>query len=168
MAPDSFFPHDFLFTFYFFFMNIFVAKLDWNTSSEGLLEAFERYGEVSSAKVIMDRETGRSKGYGFVEMPNDDEGREAISSLNGSMLDGRAILVKESDPAPKDNRGGGGGFRNKRPRIQRGRDNYSRDNNRDRDSRDRNRDRGYNRDNRDNRDRNRNNYRDYNDRDNRY
>lgn len=90
-------------------MNIFVAKLDFSIDSSDLREAFEQYGEVSSAKIITDRDTGRSKGYGFVEMPNDDEGSEAISQLNNSELSGREIVVKESEPRNNDRRGGGGG-----------------------------------------------------------
>lgn len=90
-------------------MNIFVAKLDYNTSSDDLRDAFEAYGDVDSAKVVMDRETGRSKGFGFVEMPNDDEGQNAIDGLNESELDGRTIVVKKA--TPKEDRGsGGGGF----------------------------------------------------------
>ncbi len=95
-------------------MNIFVAKLSYNTSESTLLGAFEAYGEVNSAKIIMDRETGRSKGFGFVEMPNDDEAKQAIASLNDSEMDGRTIVVKESEP--RENRGGGnrGGFNRNR------------------------------------------------------
>jgi len=89
-------------------MNIFVAKLSYETSTETLQSVFEAYGEVESAKIIMDRDTGRSKGYGFVEMPNDDEGLAAIEDLNDSDLDGRQIVVKKADP-PRNNRGGGGG-----------------------------------------------------------
>ena len=85
-------------------MNIFVAKLNFDTQSEDLKEAFEQFGEVTSANVIMDKETGKSKGFGFVEMPNDDEANEAISQLNHSNLDGRTIVVKKAEP-----RGGGGG-----------------------------------------------------------
>ena len=87
-------------------MNIFVTKLSYDTSSEALQEAFEAFGEVSSAKVITDRDSGRSKGYGFVEMENDDEAREAINALNESELDGRTIIVKEA--RPKEERPGGG------------------------------------------------------------
>ena len=89
-------------------MNIFVAKLDYNTSSEDLQDVFSQYGEIDSAKVIFDRETGRSRGFGFVEMPNDDEGQAAIDGLNGSDLDGREIVVKKAEPR-NNNRGGGGG-----------------------------------------------------------
>jgi RNA recognition motif-containing protein len=98
-------------------MNIFVAKLSYNTSESTLLGAFEAYGEVNSAKVIMDRETGRSKGFGFVEMPNDDEAKQAISALNESEMDGRTIVVKESEPRERGDRnrgGGGGGFNRNR------------------------------------------------------
>ena len=79
-------------------MNIFVAKLNYATSEDALRQAFEAFGTVDSAKVIMDRETNRSKGFGFVEMPDDNEAREAISSLNDSELDGRTIVVKKANP----------------------------------------------------------------------
>lgn len=79
-------------------MNIFVAKLNYNTQDEALLAAFEEFGTVDSAKVIFDRETGRSKGFGFVEMPNDAEGKKAIAALNNTELDGRTIVVKEAEP----------------------------------------------------------------------
>ncbi|MEM8527647.1 MAG: RNA-binding protein [Bacteroidota bacterium] len=87
-------------------MNIFVAKLDYDTTSEDLQSAFEQFGEVDSAKVIMDRDTGRSKGFGFVEMPNDDEALSAIENLNDTEMDGRTIVVKKAEP--RENRGGGG------------------------------------------------------------
>ncbi len=94
-------------------MNIFVAKLNFSTRSEGLQETFERFGEVESANVIMDRETGRSKGFGFVEMPNDAEGQAAIQALDGTELDGSTIVVKKAEP--RESRGGGnsggGGFK---------------------------------------------------------
>lgn len=90
-------------------MNIFVAKLSFDTDSEGLREAFEAYGEVSSAKVITDFNTGKSKGYGFVEMVNDDEARQAIQDLDNTELDGHTIVVKEARPKEEMNRGGGGG-----------------------------------------------------------
>jgi len=79
-------------------MNIFVAKLSWGTTDEGLRDAFEAYGEVASAKVIMDRDTGRSKGFGFVEMDNDSEAQSAIKGLDQSVLDGRTIVVKKEEP----------------------------------------------------------------------
>jgi len=95
-------------------MNIFVAKLSYNTSDSKILSAFEAYGEVASAKIVMDRETGRSKGFGFVEMPNDDEAQAAINGLNNTEMDGRTIVVKASEPKEQRpsggfNRGGGGG-----------------------------------------------------------
>ncbi|MEQ8904667.1 RNA-binding protein [Ekhidna sp.] len=79
-------------------MNIFVAKLNYATSEDALRQAFEEFGTVDSAKVIMDRDTQRSKGFGFVEMPNDDEGNQAIASLNETELDGRTIVVKKANP----------------------------------------------------------------------
>jgi len=91
-------------------MNIFVAKLNYSTSSEKLQEIFERYGEVSSAKVIMDRDSGRSKGFGFVEMPNDEEGNQAIDALNETDLDGNTIVVKKARPKEEGGGGGRGGF----------------------------------------------------------
>ncbi|MDX1940110.1 MAG: RNA-binding protein [Saprospiraceae bacterium] len=88
-------------------MNIFVAKLNFSTQSEDLQEAFEAYGAVDSAKVINDQFSGKSKGFGFVEMPNDDEAMNAIEALDNSDLDGNTIVVKKAEP--RENRGGGGG-----------------------------------------------------------
>jgi RNA recognition motif-containing protein len=85
--------------------NIFVGSLAWATTSEGLEQAFGQYGVVTSAKVISDRETGRSKGFAFVEM--DSGGDEAIEALNGSDMDGRQIVVNEA--RPREERSGGGG-----------------------------------------------------------
>jgi len=79
-------------------MNIFVAKLNYKTSSDTLRAAFESFGEVTSSKIIRDRETGRSKGYGFVEMPDDSAANEAIQKLNDTELDGRQIVVKQANP----------------------------------------------------------------------
>lgn len=79
-------------------MNIFVAKLSPATKSEDLQELFEEFGVVNSAKVIMDRETGKSKRYGFVEMENDDEGMAAIDRLNDSDFDNSRIVVKKARP----------------------------------------------------------------------
>ena len=87
--------------------NIFVGSLAWGTTSEGLEQAFAEFGVVTSAKVISDRETGRSKGFGFVEM--ESGGDEAIEALNGADLDGRQIVVNEA--RPREDRGGGGGGR---------------------------------------------------------
>lgn len=88
-------------------MNIFVAKLNFDTQEDDLRDAFEEFGQVDTVKIIMDKFTGRSKGFGFVEMPNDDEGRAAIADLNDTEFDGRTIVVKKAEP--RENRGGGGG-----------------------------------------------------------
>lgn len=92
-------------------MNIFVAKLSFDTQESDLQSAFEEYGDVDSVKIIMDKFTGKSKGFGFVEMPNDDEGRNAIDGLNETELDQRTIVVKKAEPRERrdNNRGGGGG-----------------------------------------------------------
>ncbi len=97
-------------------MNIFVAKLDYDTQEADLRDAFEAYGEVDSVKIIIDKFTNRSKGFGFVEMQNEEEALAAIEGLNESELDGRTIVVKKSQPksSPRQNRGGGGYNRNYR------------------------------------------------------
>ncbi len=95
-------------------MNIFVAKLNFRTDSDTLKQAFEEFGEVSSAKVIMDHETGKSKGFGFVEMPDDDEAQEAINSLNDTELNGHTIVVKKANP--RENSNSGGNNYNSRPK----------------------------------------------------
>ncbi len=82
---------------------IFVGGLAWATTSEGLRKAFEAYGEVTEAKVITDRETGRSKGFGFVTMQNDADAEAAIQEMNGKELDKRAIRVNEANPTSKPN-----------------------------------------------------------------
>jgi len=95
-------------------MNIFVAKLNFDTDSDRLREVFEGYGEVNSAKVIMDRETGNSKGFGFVEMPNDEEAKAAIEELNDNELDGNTIVVKVAEDRSNDRGGGRGGYNDRR------------------------------------------------------
>ncbi|MDX1408565.1 MAG: RNA-binding protein [Saprospiraceae bacterium] len=93
-------------------MNIFVAKLSYNTEESTLRQSFEQFGAVDSVKIIMDKYEGRSKGFGFVEMPNDDEAMRAIEELNDSTLDGRQIVYKKARPRTenrRDFRGGGGG-----------------------------------------------------------
>ena len=90
-------------------MNIFVAKLNFDTQEDDLRDAFEEFGVVDSVKIIMDKFTSRSKGFGFVEMPNDDEARAAIADLNDQEFDGRTIVVKKAEP--RENRGNGGGYR---------------------------------------------------------
>ena len=79
-------------------MNIYVGNLPYSLSEGSLKEMFEEYGEVSSAKIIFDRMTGRPKGFGFVEMPNDSEGENAISALNGKEIDGRQAKVNKARP----------------------------------------------------------------------
>lgn len=82
-------------------MNLFVASLNFKTRREDLQKAFEVYGQVTSAKIVKDRVTGRSKGFGFVEMPNDEEAARAIAGLNDTELDGRKIVVKQANPRPE-------------------------------------------------------------------
>ena len=102
-------------------MNIFVGSLPFSIEEADLRESFEAYGTVDSVKIITDKFTGRSKGFGFVEMPNDDEALKAIEELNGATVQGRAIVVNKSEPKPEgerrsfnnnsrggDSRGGGG------------------------------------------------------------
>jgi len=118
-----------------FLMNIFVAKLNPGTDADGLEQLFSNYGEVNSTKVIMDRETGRSKCFGFVEMANDDEGLKAIEELNDSEFDGNNIVVKKSEPKPES---GGNNYRNNdRNRSNNRYDNRRNDRGRDRDRNDR-------------------------------
>ena len=91
-------------------MNIFVAKLSWDTQESDLRAAFEQFGEVSSCTIVFDKMLNRSKGFGFVEMANDDEAQEAINNLDGVELDGRNIVVKKAEPpAKRENKFGGGG-----------------------------------------------------------
>jgi RNA recognition motif-containing protein len=79
-------------------MNIYVGNLSYSLTEEELREAFAAYGEVSSAKVLMDRETGRSRGFGFVEMPNQSEAETAVSEVNGKEVGGRPLRVNEARP----------------------------------------------------------------------
>jgi RNA recognition motif-containing protein len=79
-------------------MNIYVGNLSYQMSEDELRDAFSAFGDVSLVKILMDRETGRSRGFGFVEMPNQSEGETAISNLNGKDLGGRALRVNEARP----------------------------------------------------------------------
>lgn len=79
-------------------MNIFVSNLSFGVTDEDLKGFFEEFGEVESAKVILDKETRRSRGFGFVEMPDNDQAREAIKSLDGGSIDGRPLKVNEAKP----------------------------------------------------------------------
>ena len=85
-------------------MNIFIAGLSYNITDSDLSDLFGEYGDISSAKVIMDRETGRSKGYGFVEIENEEEAKKAIEELNGAEYDGRVISVSEARPRTEEPR----------------------------------------------------------------
>ncbi len=95
-------------------MNIFIANLNFKVQSEKLQEIFEEYGEVSSAKIVFDRETGRSKGFGFVEMPNDDDAKRAIEDLDGVEIEGKTIVVKIAKPREEGDRPRNQGRSNKR------------------------------------------------------
>jgi|ERR1051326_1246064 RNA recognition motif-containing protein len=102
-------------------MNIYVSNLNFKLQDEDLKNIFTSMGEVSSAKVIKDNQSGRSRGFGFVEMPNDDDARAAIEKLNGTEVDGRAIVVNEARPRTEGGNGGGGfkrrgGFDSRRER----------------------------------------------------
>ena len=95
-------------------MDIYCGNLAYATTDDGLKAAFAAFGEVTSARVVTDRMTGRSKGFGFVEMPNRDQAQAAIDALNGKELDGRPIRVNESQPKPREQRRGGYGDRRDR------------------------------------------------------
>ena len=114
-------------------MNIFIAGISYNLSNADLGELFEEFGEVISAKIVMDRETGRSKGFGFVEMPNDEEGNAAIAALNEKEIDGKTLAVSVARPREEgprrnsnygNNRGGGYGGGNRGGGYGGGRDRY--------------------------------------------
>ena len=87
--------------------NIYVGNLTWDTTADDLLALFQQYGAVARAQVITDRETGRSRGFGFVEMDNDAEAQKSIDDLNGKPFRGRPLTVNEA--RPREDRGGGGG-----------------------------------------------------------
>ena len=89
-------------------MNIYVSNLSFNVQDEDLREFFAEYGEVSSAKVIMDKFTNRSRGFGFVEMPDNAAAQKAIQELDGATVEGRAIKVSEAKPREERSGGGGG------------------------------------------------------------
>ncbi|MEK9675464.1 MAG: RNA-binding protein [Chloroflexota bacterium] len=89
---------------------LFVGSLAWATDSAGLRAAFEKFGEIEEAQVVNDRETGRSRGFGFVTFTDEGSSAQAIAEMNGSELDGRPIVVNEArDQSPRG--GGGGGYR---------------------------------------------------------
>ena len=103
-------------------MNIYVGNLSWGLKDQDLANMFTPYGEVASAKIVMDKFTQRSKGFGFVEMPNDEQAQAAIAQLNGTEIEGRNLVVNESRPKEGGDSGGykkrggfggggGGGFK---------------------------------------------------------
>ena len=101
-------------------MNIYVSNLNFSTTSESLQELFAAYGEIESARIIIDRETGRSRGFGFVEMSNDEEGQKAISELNETDFEGKTININVARPKTEggsrggyNSRGGNGGGYNR-------------------------------------------------------
>jgi len=91
--------------------NIFVGNLSFNTSDDELRQAFEPYGQVDRVSIMTDRDTGRSRGFGFVEMANNEDGEKAIAALNGAQLGGRTINVNEARPKPERAASGGHGDR---------------------------------------------------------
>lgn len=88
---------------------LYVGNLNFRTDEEGLRAAFSEYGTVTDARIVMDRDTGRSRGFGFVEMEDDAAAESAIESMNGADLDGRPLRVNEAQPRGDNRRGGGGG-----------------------------------------------------------
>lgn len=91
--------------------NIYVGNLSFNASDDDIRGAFEQYGEVTSVNIIMDRETGRSRGFAFVEMADAENAKEAIENIDGTEIAGRAVKVNEARPRPPRGSGGGGGGR---------------------------------------------------------
>ena len=92
-------------------MNIYVGNLSWGLKDQDLANLFASFGEVTSAKIVTDKFTQRSKGFGFVEMANDAEAQAAIAQLNGSEVEGRNLVVNESRPKQEGGAGGGSGFK---------------------------------------------------------
>jgi len=92
-------------------MKIYVGNLSYNITEEALRQAFEAFGQVSSASVIKDKFSGQSKGFGFVEMPSKDEAESAIREMNGKEMEGRTLNVNEARPRSEDHRGRGAGSR---------------------------------------------------------
>jgi RNA recognition motif-containing protein len=101
--------------------NIFVGNLSFNTAEDELRQAFEAYGQVDRVSIMTDRDTGRSRGFGFVEMASNEDGDKAITALNGSQIGGRTINVNEARPkTDRASGGGGGGGRDRGDRGGRG------------------------------------------------
>jgi RNA recognition motif-containing protein len=101
-------------------MNIFVGSLPFSIEESRLQELFEEFGEVNSVKIISDKFSGRSKGFGFVEMPDDEQAKNAINELNGSDLDGRKIVVNQAEERKPDSRRGGFGGDDRRGGYNKG------------------------------------------------
>ena len=91
-------------------MKLYVGNLSFNTSTQDLEEMFGAHGTVESTNIIEDRETGRSRGFGFIEMSSNEEGQAAIATLNGKEIDGRALTVNEAKPRENNGGGGRGGY----------------------------------------------------------
>src|SRR5246500_5532340 len=89
--------------------NIFVGNLSFNTNEDELRRLFESYGQVDRVSILTDRDTGRSRGFGFVEMASSEDGEKAIAALNGAQIGGRTLNVNEARPKPERSGGGGGG-----------------------------------------------------------
>jgi len=94
--------------------NIFVGNLSFTATEDAVRSMFEAYGTVDRVSIVTDRDTGQPKGFGFVEMTNDAEAEKAISALNGTELNGRALTINEARPKTERTGGGGGGRRNNR------------------------------------------------------
>ena len=92
---------------------LYVGGLSWNTDNDGLRQAFERFGDVEDVRVVTDRETGRSRGFGFVTFNSSQAAQAAISEMDGTELDGRNIKVNEAEDKPRGGGGGGGGDRHR-------------------------------------------------------
>lgn len=108
-------------------MKLFVAGLPYDLDDAELTEIFEKFGTIASAKVAIDRETGKSKGFGFVDMPNSEEARDAIENLKDISLGKKPLVVKEAEERSGPPGGGGGargGFNNNRNRFTNNRDRY--------------------------------------------
>jgi RNA recognition motif-containing protein len=101
-------------------MNLFVAGLPYDLDDDELMEIFEKFGVVKSAKVAMDKETGKSRGFGFVDMQNDEEARDAIENLNDISLGKKPLVVKQAEERTSGPGGGGGGNSNRGGNFNRG------------------------------------------------
>lgn len=96
--------------------SLFVGNMNFQTTESDLRALFEPFGEITRVQVMTDRDTGRSRGFGFVEMADDEAAAQAIAALNGKELDGRALNVNEARPRPERGSGGGGGRQHREPR----------------------------------------------------